>query len=449
MLMRCDGCKVTVCSRRIVVCPSDGDLHAARVGDLVILDVSSRREVERTVEGQHDGGRHRVDAEALERERMRGPSVVTAGGGRAAAAEATAVLLAVDGSDSVADTDAEAVSVPAAVGRTTMMNVWRTPLARLPSGKVSLPLLGVRPPVAEMNVAAAGSVSVSAAFEAESGPWLVTVMVKVTSFWPTVAVAGEADCVTTRSAAAGGGVVGAATVVVAESESLSESLSIDGPVEIEAESTIVEPSVAAESTRTTRVNAAWAWLSSAPAVAETAPVPPAAGVLGAQPAGAVNETKVVPAGTSFVRPAPEAASGPSLVTVIVYVKNAPGAIGSGVAETVTPTSAIAGAATCTVVVVSSELLAPSGSSVVPLATEAEPEILEPSVDAPFTVTTNVNVSGDPAPAKLAVVATTEPEPPTAGAVTFQPEGGVNEANVVPAGTGTVSETCWPASGRCW
>ena len=136
-----------------------------------------------------------------------------------------------------------------------------------------------------------------------SGPWLVTVMVKVTSSWPTVAVAGEADCVTSRSAVTGGGVV-AATVVVAVSVSLSESLSVDGPVEIEAESTIVEPSAASGSTRTTSVNAAWAPLASASAVAETVPVPPAAGVLGAQPAGAVNETKVVPAGTSSARPAP-------------------------------------------------------------------------------------------------------------------------------------------------
>ena len=34
------------------------------------------------------------------------------------------MLLAVDGSVSVAETVAEAVNVPAAVGRTTMVNVW-------------------------------------------------------------------------------------------------------------------------------------------------------------------------------------------------------------------------------------------------------------------------------------------------------------------------------------
>ncbi len=80
---------------------------------------------------------------------------------------------------------------------------------------------------------------------------------------------------------------------------------------------IVEPSVAAGSTRTTSVNTAPAPPDSASAVAETVPVLPAAGVLADQPAGAVNETKVVPAGMSSARFTPEAEPGPSLVTVIV------------------------------------------------------------------------------------------------------------------------------------
>ena len=58
-------------------------------------------------------------------------------------------------------------------------------------------------------------------------------------------------------------------------------------------------------------------LKSASAVAETVPVPPAAGVLAVQPAGDVNESKVVPAGISSTRSKPAAAAGPSLVTVIV------------------------------------------------------------------------------------------------------------------------------------
>jgi hypothetical protein len=48
-------------------------------------------------------------------------------------------------------------------------------------------------------------------------------------------------------------------------------------------------------------------------LAVTVPLPPAAGVVTVQPAGAANETKVVPVGRTSVRVTCEAASGPALV----------------------------------------------------------------------------------------------------------------------------------------
>ena len=105
---------------------------------------------------------------------MCGPSALTVG--LMAPAEAVAVLLAVDGSASAAETVALAVSVPADCGRTTIVNAMLAPVARLLSGNVRVPSPpGVTPPAAETNAAPAGSASVSVAAEAESGPWLVTV----------------------------------------------------------------------------------------------------------------------------------------------------------------------------------------------------------------------------------------------------------------------------------
>ena len=201
-------------------------------------------------------------------------------------------------------------------GRTTIVNVRLAPSARSPSGKESLPSLGVTPPVAETNAAPAGSASVSVALRGRGRA-------------PVGHGDGEGDVVRAdrrgprrgrlrdRQVGRRGRRCGKATVVVAVSVSLAGSLSVNRLVETEAESAIVEPSSSPGSTRTTSVKTASAPPDSASALAETVPVPPAAGVLAAQPAGAVNETKVVPAGMASTRPTPEAASGPSLVTVIV------------------------------------------------------------------------------------------------------------------------------------
>ena len=136
------------------------------------------------------------------------------------------------------------------------------------------------------------------------------------------------------------------------------------------------------------------------------------------------------------------------MTVIVYVKYAPGAIGSGVAETVTPASAWAGGATSTWtgVVQPEVLFSVFGSAVVALATVAVAEMLEPSAAPAFTETLNVKVAGEAPVVKFPVVAEIVPVLPTAGAVMVQPPSDEVESNVVPAGMGRLSVTSWESSG---
>jgi len=70
-------------------------------------------------------------------------------------------------------------------------------------------------------------------------------------------------------------------------------------------------------TLTTRVNGAVPALASDALVAVTVPVPPTAGVDGVQPAGALNETKVVLAGTASLSVTLAASLGPLFATLIV------------------------------------------------------------------------------------------------------------------------------------
>lgn len=77
------------------------------------------------------------------------------------------------------------------------------------------------------------------------------------------------------------------------------------------------------------------------------PEAPTAGVTQVQPAGLTSEAKVVPAGRVFVRTSAVAASGPAFVTVIAYVRPAPGKTGSGASVIVTETPADARAAAWT------------------------------------------------------------------------------------------------------
>src|SRR6187200_1638995 len=108
---------------------------------------------------------------------------------------------------------------------------------------------------------------------------------------PATTVAAPAVFVTARSARS------AVTVVVAV------TLLLPGVGSAVADATVavlvmtVPPAVAAP-TFTTSVNEALAPLASEGLVEVTVPVPPTAGVVDVHPAGAVNETNVVPAGTA-------------------------------------------------------------------------------------------------------------------------------------------------------
>src|SRR5437899_2496045 len=95
-------------------------------------------------------------------------------------------------------------------------------------------------------------------------------------------------------------------------------------------------------TCTTRVKSAWPG-ASRPSAAETAPVPPTAGVVEVEPAGTVRETNVVPAGMLVETFAACAASGPLFVNVIANVMFPSALTGFGVADTATARSALVGA----------------------------------------------------------------------------------------------------------
>jgi hypothetical protein len=95
-------------------------------------------------------------------------------------------------------------------------------------------------------------------------------------------------------------------------------------------------------------------------------------------------------------------------------------------------------AAATVVVAVAELLAALGSGV-PELIVAVFVIVEPTGAPELTCTTSVNIADDAA-MRVGVVAITVPLPPTAGALTVQPAGAVNDTNVVFAGVTSVSET---------
>src|SRR5437773_5102788 len=112
----------------------------------------------------------------------------------------------------------------------------------------------------------------------------------------------------------------------------------------------------------------------------------------------------------------------------------PAITGSGESVLVTDTSAKA----VTTVVSVSELLAALVSVVLVLA-DAVLDRTVPSAAPGLTRTTSTNVGAAPA-ATLERVEVTVPLPPTGGVVETQPDGAVNETNVVLAGTASVSDT---------
>jgi hypothetical protein len=226
----------------------------------------------------------------------------------------------------------------------------------------------------------------------------------------------------------------AATVVDAEAELLA-GFGSDVDEVAEAVFVMVVPPATFASTFTTSVKVAVPPAAKVGLVAVMFPVPPTAGVVVVQPAGAVNETKVVLAGTASVRLALSASLGPALLAVIVYVMLAPGATGSG--ESVFVTDRFADGA-ATVVVSVSELLLESSSGVED-ATVAVLLMVVPGAVPGFTFTTNVTVGN--------VVTATVPRVHVTVAVPVQvPCDGVAETKVVPAGTASVRVTLWASDG---
>src|SRR5207248_2044154 len=87
--------------------------------------------------------------------------------------------------------------------------------------------------------------------------------------------------------------------------------SVGSVVEVSAAVLVMTPAGRAALTLTTSVNTALAPLASVGVVAVTVPVPPTAGVMVVQPAGAMKETKVVPTGTTSVSVTAWAWQGPA------------------------------------------------------------------------------------------------------------------------------------------
>ncbi len=109
--------------------------------------------------------------------------------------------------------------------------------------------------------------------------------------------------------------VGSATVVVAVEE-LFVPFGSDVVLATDATLVIVEP-LAPELTCTTNVKVGDAAAAKLALVLVTVPVPPTGGVVDVHPAGAVNETKVVLAGTVSVTATFCASLGPPLVNIKV------------------------------------------------------------------------------------------------------------------------------------
>jgi hypothetical protein len=159
----------------------------------------------------------------------------------------------------------------------------------------------------DTNVVPAGSVSVNVALAALLGPLFVIVIV-YEMLLPALTGSGESVLVSRRSAAV-------ATVVVAVAELLPGVGSVVADAAV-AVLVISVPAAVFDATRTASVNCAL------PAARlgfehDTVPLAPTAGVVHVQPAGALSETNVVPAGTASVIVADAALDGPEFVTLIV------------------------------------------------------------------------------------------------------------------------------------
>jgi hypothetical protein len=158
----------------------------------------------------------------------------------------------------------------------------------------------------------------------------------------------------------------------------------------------------------------------------TAPVPPTAGDVHDQPAGAETETNVVFVGVVSDMLAFAALLGPLLIALIVYVMFVPAVTGSGVSTFVTCTSA----EVFTVVVSVSLLFAPFGSVVADDAVAVfDSTVPFASVESALTVSVKTALVTP----RVAIEQLTVPMPPTAGVVQDQPPGDDSETNLVPVG----------------
>jgi hypothetical protein len=169
------------------------------------------------------------------------------------------------------------------------------------------------------------------------------------------------------------------------------------------------------------------------------PVPPAAGVLHDEggPVSPVTETNVVPVGSVSENPAPSAASGPLLVTVIVYERSVPALAAAG------PFFVIDRSEACTVVATLLLLFSGVGSlSEVTIAVLSN--VVPPAVASgmlPVSMKVAIAEAGNDAIEQFTV-----PPEPTPGVVQFQAGGDASEMNVIVPGRVSLSTTFAPAFG---
>jgi hypothetical protein len=175
----------------------------------------------------------------------------------------------------------------------------------------------------------------------------------------------------------------------------------------------------------------------------TAPVPPAGGVaqVNTGPALCVIETNVVLAGSASLSDTFCACEGPLFVAAIVYVTSAPAVTAIAVGVFVIARSALEAA---TAVVVVALLFAGFGSAVALVIVT----MFDSVPDAPFGVSSTSVKVALAAAASVEIVQVTGPVPPTGGVVHVKagPVFCDIEANVLLAGTGSLSETVCASDG---
>ena len=321
--------------------------------------------------------------------------------------------------DAVAE--AEMLAGGASATFTTIAFVTDSPLSRsdgVRSQTTAVPAeFSAQPVGAETNVVPDGIGIVTRGASGRPGPLFVTVAVSV-RFWPGSAVPGFAETVVARS-----------TLWMTDTDVVAVSfvafVSVD-VVDVVAERAMDGPG--SGPTLTTIAVVSDSPRSRPEAVrSQTTAVPRP---LSAQPVGA--ETSVVPAGSGIVTLGSTGRAAPVFVTTAVSVRFWPGRTGSGPAESDTPRSTVWSTGT----VSGAESFA-RFVSVEVVATVAEAAMLAPGVSPTRSRTERVRDA--PAPRSDPERSQTTAVPAELSAHPVGPE-----TNVVPAGTGIVSDG---ASGR--